>query len=89
MRYGKQKRLILLYGRTCRARFSEPRDTALFHARLSENKLEAVLAHLQEGGCGVRETARLTGVHPETVTRSSRLEGQPSKDLHDEGGFPL
>lgn len=85
MRYGKHKHLRLLYCRTCRARFSERKGTALFQARLPEEQIESVLAHLQEG-CGVRQTSRLTGVHTETVTRYSKLEGQHSKELHDELG---
>lgn len=83
MRYRKEQRLRLLYCRTCKARFSERRGTALFQARLSEEKIVSVLAHIQEG-CGVRKTARLTGVHTETVIRYSKLEGQHSKALHDE-----
>jgi transposase-like protein len=84
LRYGKRKRLRLLYCRTCRARFSERKGTALFQARLPEEKIESVLAHIQEG-CGVRKTARLTGVHPETVIRYSKLEGEHSRELHNEG----
>ena len=83
MRYGKEQRLRLLYCRTCKARFSERKGTALFHARLSEAKIESVLSHIQEG-CGVRQTSRLTGVHTETVIRYSRLEGRHSKELHEE-----
>ena len=83
LRYGKRKRLRLLYCRTCKARFSERKGTALFQARLPEDKIESVLAHIQEG-CGVRKTARLTGVHPETVMRYSELEGEHSKALHEE-----
>lgn len=83
MRYGKEKRLRLLYCRRCKARFSERKGTALFHARLSEEKIESVLSHLQEG-CGVRQTSRLTGVPTETVLRYSRPEGHPSKALHEE-----
>lgn len=82
-RYGKEQRLRLLYCRTCKARFSERKGTALFQARLPQEKMVSVLAHIQEG-CGVRKTARLTGVHTETVIRYSRLEGQHSKALHDE-----
>ena len=83
MRYGKEKRLRLLYCRTCRSRFSERKGTALFQARLPQDKIESVLLHIQEG-CGVRQTSRLTGVHSETVIRYSRLEGHHSKELHEE-----
>tara|TARA_B100000749_G_C18386395_1_gene448315 strand:- start:759 stop:1133 length:375 start_codon:yes stop_codon:yes gene_type:complete len=82
-RYGKNKQRRLLYCRTCKARFSERKGTALFNAHLDEDKIVSVLAHIQEG-CGVRSTARLTGVNKETVVRYNRLEGRHSKDLHDE-----
>ena len=82
-RYGKKKLRRLLYCRRCKARFSERKGTALFHAHLEEEKIVSVLQHIQEG-CGVRSTARLTGVNPETVGRYSQLEGRHSKELHDE-----
>ncbi|MGE0087720.1 MAG: hypothetical protein AB7S75_25190 [Desulfococcaceae bacterium] len=82
MHYGKDKKRRLLYCRTCRARFSERKGTALFGARLPEEKVESVLRHIQEG-CGVRKTARLTGVNKDTVVRFSRPEGEHSENLHD------
>ena len=81
--YGKNKQRRLLYCRTCKARFSERKGTALFNAHLDEEKIVSVLEHIQEG-CGVRSTARLTGVNKETVVRYNKLEGRHSKDLHDE-----
>jgi hypothetical protein len=33
---------------------------------------------------GVRATARLVGVHRDTVVRYSRLVGEHARDLHDE-----
>ena len=42
-----------------------------------------MLQHIQKG-CGVRSTARLTGVSKETVVRYNKLEGHHSKDVHDE-----
>ena len=83
MHYGKDKKLRLLYCRTCRARFSERKGTALFRSHLPEEKAESVLNHIREV-CGVRKTARLTGVNKDTVVRYSRLEGLHSKNLHDE-----
>ena len=83
MRYGTDKRLRLLYCRTCHARFSERKGTPLFQARLPEAKVEAVLAHIAEG-CGVRKTGRLVGVNRETVARYSGLAGVPAQALHDE-----
>jgi transposase-like protein len=83
MRYGKDKRLRLLYCRTCHARFSERKGTPLFQARLPAAKVEAVLAHIAEG-CGVRKTGRLVGVNRETVARYSMLAGTHAQALHDE-----
>lgn len=81
--YGKKKHLRLLYCRTCKARFSERKGTALFHAHLDAEKIVSVLSHVQEG-CGVRATARLVGVDKATVVRYSKLEGVHTKSLHDE-----
>lgn len=82
-RFGKGDRLRLLYCRTCKYRFSERKGTPLFGGKLSAEQSGAVLAHLAEG-CGVRQTARLTGVHRDTVTRYARLAGKHAEDLHDE-----
>lgn len=82
-RFGKAKRLRLIYCRTCTARFSERKGTPLFQARLGEDKILAVASHVAEG-CGVRKTGRLVGVTPNTVSRYSRLFGQHAKALHDE-----
>ena len=83
MRYGKDKRLRLLYCRTCHARFSERKGTPLFQARLPEAKVESVLAHIAEG-CGVRKTGRLVGVNRETVARYCVLAGVHAQALHAE-----
>jgi hypothetical protein len=83
MRYGKDKRLRLLYCRTCRARFSERKGTPLFQARLPAAKVESVLAHIVEG-CGVRKTGRLVGVNREPVARYAVLAGTHAHALHDE-----
>ena len=72
-RYGPHHRRLLRC-RTCKARFSERKGTPLFDARLPDDKAPAVLAHVAEG-FGIRQTARLTGVHTDTVTRYARLAG--------------
>ena len=82
-RFGKNKHIRLLYCRTCKARFSERKGTPLFGARLDEDKIVSVLAHVAEG-CGVRKTSRLIGVNRNTVTRYSRLAGEHARQLHDE-----
>lgn len=82
-RFGKGRRLRLLYCRTCKARFSERKGTPLFQARLSEQKIQAVAAHMAEG-CGVRKTERLVQVARNTVIRYSRLLGRHAQAIHDE-----
>jgi len=66
MHYVRDKKMRLLYCRTCRARFSERKGTALFRPHLPEDKAGSVPQHIQEG-CGVRKTARLTGVNRDTA----------------------
>ena len=73
----------LLSCRACKARFSEFKGTPLFNAKLPHAKVRAVLEHLAEG-CGVRQTARLVGVHKDTVTRLALLAGEHAKATHDE-----
>lgn len=82
-RYGPGKTRRMLRCRTCTARFSERKGTPLFDARLSPEKANAVLAHVAEG-VGTRKTARLTGVHTDTVTRYTRLAGDHAEALHDD-----
>jgi len=83
MRFGKEKRIRLLYCRTCKERFSERKGTPFFQARLADEKALSVLEHIAEG-VGVRKTARLVGVNKDTVVRYSSLAGGHAKALHDE-----
>ena len=82
-RYGPDKSRRMLRCRTCKTRFSERKGTPLFDARLPPDGVTAVLAHVAEG-VGTRKTARLTGVHTDTVTRYTRLAGDHAAALHDE-----
>jgi LacI family transcriptional regulator len=82
-RYGPGKTRRMLRCRTCKARFSERKGTPLFDARLPPDRVNAVLSHVAEG-VGTRKTARLTGVHTDTVTRYTRLAGEHAEALHDE-----
>ena len=82
-RYGKDQQRRLLYCRTCRARFSERKGTPLFGSQLTEQKALAIWEHLAERN-GVRQTARLVKVAPNTVVRYSRLAGDHARQLHDE-----
>jgi len=81
-RYGPNKTRVLRCS-TCKARFSERKGTPLFDARLPVDKVVSVLAHVAEG-IGTRKTARLVGVHRDTVTRYLRRAGQHARDLHEE-----
>jgi transposase-like protein len=73
----------LLYCNACKARFSEFKGTALFNTKLPHQTALAILEHLAEG-CGVRQTARLVGVSPDTVTRLARIAGEQARLAHDE-----
>ena len=83
MRYGPNKSRRLLRCSTCTTRFSERKGTPLFDARLSTVTANSIFAHVAEG-VGTRKTARLTGVHPDTVTRYIRLAGRHAEQLHEE-----
>lgn len=81
-RYGPHKTRVLRCS-TCKDRFSERKGTPLFDARLPADKVVAVLAHVAEG-IGTRKTARLVGVHKDTVTRYIRRAGGHAEQLHDD-----
>lgn len=82
-RYGPDKQRRMLYCASCKVRFSERKGTPFFGARLSEQEIVALVAHLAEG-CGVRKTSRLLGVNKNTVVRYSLLAGRHAKALHDQ-----
>ena len=82
-RLGKSRQYRLLYCRSCRARFSEREGTPLYRAHLPEDKVSSILEHITEG-CGVRQTARLVKVHPDTVSRYTRAAGEHARAAHDE-----
>jgi IS1 family transposase/transposase-like protein len=82
-RLGKHCQFRLLYCRSCRARFSERKGTPLYRSHLAEDKALSIFRHIDEG-CGVRKTARLVHVHPDTVSRYGRLAGEHSRAAHDE-----
>src|SRR3954464_11842953 len=82
-RIGKARQYRLLYCRTCKARFSERKGTALFRSPLPPEKVVSILAHVQEG-VGMRKTGRLVGVKEDTVIRYAQLAGDHARGLHDE-----
>jgi hypothetical protein len=82
-RYGNLRHIRLLYCRTRRYRSSERKGTPLFGSQLSPEKADSVFRHLADRD-GVRATARLVGVAPNTVVRYGRLAGDHARRLHDE-----
>src|SRR3954449_13226314 len=82
-RLGKDRQYRLLYCRSCRARFSERKGTPLYRAHLPEGRVTSILEHITEG-CGVRKTARLLKVHPDTVSRYTRVAGEHARAAHDD-----
>src|SRR5258708_3477849 len=65
--YGKDA-IRYLRCRCCGEEFSERKRTALWNAKVTEEKAVAVADHLAEGGC-LKATARLVKVHPSVVRR--------------------
>lgn len=82
-RYGPNKQRRLLRCQTCKARFSERKGTVYFGARMPEEKIDSVLAHIAEG-CGIRKTGRLVGVNRNTVSQYARRAGKHAQEQHDE-----
>src|SRR3989304_2041175 len=73
---GKKRRRFVRC-RTCRREFSERRGTALFGIHTPTDKAISVLEHIADG-CGVRQTARLTGGTANTVMRLTKKAGAPA-----------
>ena len=72
-RYGPHQTRLLRRS-TCKDRFSERKGTPLLDTRRPADQVVTVLAHVAEG-IGTRKTARLVGVHKDTVTRYIRRAG--------------
>lgn len=80
---GRNRRIRMVYCRTCKKSFSERKGTPLEDSRLPQDKALALLEHLREG-CGTRATSRLVKVDKNTVTRYLRLAGPHAQTLHHE-----
>ena len=79
--YGKDG-IRLIRCRACTEEFSERRGTALFNTKISEERAESVIEHLDEG-CSVRGTARLVKVSKDAVARLLRVAGRHAQRFHD------
>jgi hypothetical protein len=80
---GRDRRIRMVYCRTCKKASSERKGTAFERAQLPPEKVVSVLDHIREG-CGLRATSRLTGVSRDTISRYLARAGDQSKNLHDE-----
>lgn len=80
---ARERHIRMLYCRTCKSYFSQRKGTALWRTHLPHEKAVAVLRHISDG-CGVRQTARLTGVDKTTVCRLTRRAGEHARCVHDE-----
>jgi transposase-like protein len=80
---GRNRRIRMVYCRTCKQSFSERKGTPLEDARLPSDKALALLDHSREG-CGTRATSRLVKVDKNPVTRYVRLAGRHADTLHHE-----
>ena len=80
---GRDKRIRMVYCRTCKKSYSQRKGTALERSQLPTDKAVSVLDHLREG-CGVRATSRLTGVSRDAIARHRAKAGDQAKNRHDE-----
>ena len=80
---GRNKRIRMVYCRTCKKSYSQRKGTAFERSQLSDDLVVSVLDHLREG-CGVRATNRLTGVSRDTISRYIARAGEQAKLHHDE-----
>ena len=80
---GRNKRIRMVYCRTCKKAYSQRKGTAFERSQLPTDMVVSVLDHIREG-CGIRATSRLTGVSRDTISRTIAKAGDQSKNLHDE-----
>ena len=80
---GRDKKIRMVYCRTCKKAYSERKGTALERSQLPPDKAVSVLHHLREG-VGIRATSRLTGVSRDAISRHLARAGYQAKGLHDE-----
>jgi len=79
-KYGDQPSQNLFACNCCKTTFSERNGTPFFGFHLPEEKILLILKCLLEGN-GTRATARICGVHRDTVTKIIRLFGTHSEQM--------
>ena len=80
---GRDKKIRMVYCRTCKKAYSERKGTALERSQLPLDRAICVLQHLREG-VGIRATSRLTGVSRDAISRHLARAGDQARGLHDE-----
>lgn len=79
-KYGKQPSQNLFRCKCCDKTFSERKGTPFFGFHLPEEKILLIIKCLIEGN-GTRATARICGVHRDTVTKIIRRFGTHSEQI--------
>jgi len=79
-KYGKKESQNLFACNACKKTFSERKGTPFFGFHLPEEKIFTIIRCLVEGN-GTRATARICGVHRDTVTKIIRLFGAHAKKV--------
>ena len=79
-KYGEQPSQNLFRCKCCGKTFSERKGTPFFGFHLPEEKILLILKCLLEGN-GTRATARICGVHRDTVTKIIRRFGTHSEQI--------
>jgi IS1 family transposase/transposase-like protein len=80
--YGKDE-IRYLRCQCCGTEFSERKNTALWHTKVSEARAVSVAEHLGEG-CSLKATARMAKVDFSVVQRLKRKLGEHGEAFHDE-----
>ena len=78
--YGKRKDRLLLRCHLCGTEFSETRNTAYYNVKKPLQTFFSVLQHLSYSD-GIRDTARKTGIHRDTVLAYLRRAGKQCEKL--------
>ena len=69
--------------RRCQREFAETRGTPYWNSKIDRVRFVSTAEHLTEG-TSLSATARLVGVHHDTVERIGQLSGQHARLLHDQ-----
>ncbi|AFZ69560.1 IS1 transposase [Deinococcus peraridilitoris] len=85
--YGKEATRYLRC-RRCQREFSETRGTPFWNSKIDRTEFISAAQHLTEG-TSLSATARLVGLHHDTVERIALVSGQHARLLHDQRAVGL